>query len=552
MLNDTLIRLIGSFMINPRVRQRITPSQNLKQDGNRILYPEDKQMADLFAEFSGSFTEKDMQKAYTTYLGDICTCIDAVRPAADKISGLKQSEQINAIAEIVSRGPGAWQTIPGFTRYQKDLQSRDINAVRAAMVEALNTTGSATLPVIEKAPLVSAFRPVGRFAYDSREISLADTTIRQATHRRFSSTSEILEHLFRAEAHIEYLRTAQPIAPVAEGDLRYEVRRIPARDLFIGATTSEMGPQDLNFEVDTFVWTNPHPKVPAINPSYVFRIEDLFDLLYCVDRKKNCILVGPTGCGKTDATEQLAARLGRPFYRIPMDGQMRKREILGGFKQVVRDGHSVTEWYDGLVPQAMAWPSIMTLDEIDRGDPDLQYVAHALYEGNGMTILEDEGRHIVPNEYFSILATANTKGRAEGMNIYSLSTEMSEATRDRFPFMLDWDYLPAEVEKKLLLKVVDKLTENAAAKIVKIANGLRAALVEGKIRTAASFRQVRNCAEYAAFQQTNHRGEDESLVLAVKKVFVGRATDEGEIAAVKEIAKAAIGDAWEQANNRRP
>ncbi len=178
---------------------------------------------------------------------------------------------------------------------------------------------------------------------------------------------------------------------------------------------------------------------------------------------------------------------------------MRRRELIGGFKQVLENGQPTTKWFDGVLVNALRSPAILDMDEIDRADPDLQYVAHQVYEGKGVTILEDEGRYIAPHPHFAMIGTANTKGRADGLNIYGLTAEMSEATRDRFSFWIAWDYMPEAVEIVRLKQAVPGLDDQSAGQIVKLANALRSSLKDGKIRTATSYRQVRTCAEYAVF-----------------------------------------------------
>lgn len=544
-MNENLRKRIGAYLIGPRLRQRNNPSANIKRENGKIVYVEDQQIQDLISEFAPAIQPTEMSTAYSEYLAALVACIDASRDPADKLTELHQSRQLDVIAEVVNSGQRVWDRIPGFAAFADDLKSRDIAKIREAMNEEVKQAGSPTLSIVKSPPAVTAFTPIGRFEYNPREIALSDTTIREATGKRFRSASALMDHLFAAESYIRHLENVGPAAAVDTSGLSYRVETRNARDVFGNGFIDPLGAQDLNMEVKVFTWSSPNPKVPAVDSGYCYTLDELTDILYCIEHKKNSVLVGPPGCGKTIATEQIAARLGRPFFRVPLDGQMRKREILGGFKQVVEDGHSVTRWFDGLVPQAMAWPSILTMDEIDRGDPDLQYVAHELYEGKGLTILEDEGRRIVPDPHFALIGTSNTKGRAEGMNIYSLGAEMSEATRDRFPFWIDWNYLPEGVETRQIERSVDGLAAGQAAKIIKIANGLRAALIEGKIRTATSYRQVLNCAQYAAFMAKTHRNPDKGLVLAIKKVFVARATDEGEVAAISEVAKAALGTIWE-------
>ncbi|WP_162002736.1 AAA family ATPase [Microvirga tunisiensis] len=313
-----------------------------------------------------------------------------------------------------------------------------------------------------------------------------------------------------------------------------------------------MQPSDLNFPVEVVVWNEPHPKVPVIRPEFTFDAEKLTPILWSIENGYNSALVGPPGCGKTTITEQIAARLGRPWFRIPIDGEMRRREIVGGFKQVVENGASTTKWFDGIALQAMKLPAIIDVDEIDRGDPDLQYLAHQLYEGNGITILEDEGRVVYPHPKVAIMATANTKGRADGMNLYALVQEMSEATRDRFAFWIDFDYQTEENEVKQIRKEVQNLPLNTATNIVRIAGAMRIALREGKLRSAFSYRQVKACARYAAFQTAILHDETKACVESVKKIIVNRGSDEAESGAIAELARKVMGDDWPAEENVNP
>lgn len=545
-MDEALKRQIAAYLLSPRIRD------SGRMENGKKVFDEDQQIAKLITEFTPPLDANSGVEAYYWYLNEIATAIDKIRPNDPKIEPLEHNEKLAAIRQVLRSAT----QVAGLEMFRDDLRNRDLNKIRAALAAHINTAGMETRASVATRAEEPRFAPIGHFDYAKRDLSIADSTINQATGGRFRSGEDMIKHIRAAEREIERLHAAGPVVENAEpGEYRPVTRK--ARDVFRSAIHGTLEPQELNFDVTVFEWTRPHPKVPAVDPNYNFMAKDLYEILWCVENGKNAVLVGPPGCGKTVATEQLAARLGRPYFRVPLDGEMRKREILGGFKQVFEDGVSVTKWFDGLVIEALKWPSILDMDEIDRGDPDLQYVAHQVYEGKGVTILEDEGRHVPPNKRFALIGTANTKGRAEGMNLYSLSAEMSEATRDRFPMWIEWDYMPADVETARLLQIVTGLNEDTAKKIVQIAGGLRASLVEGKIRTATSFRQVLTCGQYAAFLQKALGDPVAARVRAVEKVIVSRGSDEGEVAAMAELAKTALGAEWEarasaQAGARRP
>uniref|UniRef100_UPI0013DA2A4C AAA family ATPase n=1 Tax=Streptococcus pneumoniae TaxID=1313 RepID=UPI0013DA2A4C len=76
---------------------------------------------------------------------------------------------------------------------------------------------------------------------------------------------------------------------------------------------------------------------PLANPLYRFNADLLSTLVYAIEQRENLSLVGPPGCGKTTILQEMAARTGRPFFRIPIDGELRRREMVGGFKQIATE-----------------------------------------------------------------------------------------------------------------------------------------------------------------------------------------------------------------------
>ena len=250
----------------------------------------------------------------------------------------------------------------------------------------------------------------------------------------------------------------------------------------------------------------------------------------------NSVLTGPPGSGKTTCTREIAARLRRPWHRIPMHGEMGKRDMLGGFKQVSNQFGPETRWFDGLLTQAITQPAVVDFDEIDRADPDLQYIAHQVYEGEGITILEDEGRFVPPHPNVALMATANTKGRADGLNRDQMFTEMSEATRDRFPVWVDMDYQKPNDEAQILFDRGVITTQSGADNLIKLANLIRSAFKKGEISTTCSFRQLEATARLATFEKNECE--------AVRRILYGRAPTQTDARTISELAHQVYGTAW--------
>ncbi len=279
-----------------------------------------------------------------------------------------------------------------------------------------------------------------------------------------------------------------------------------------------------------------YKRQPLANPLYRFNADLLSTLVYAIEQRENLSLVGPPGCGKTTILQEMAARTGRPFFRIPIDGELRRREMVGGFKQIATEKGSQTAWFNGILLDAVQLPSIIDFDEIDRADPDLLYACHTALEREPLVLLEDEHRTIPIHDQVFFGATANTKGRADAAGLYAMGSEMSEATRDRLPLWVDVDYMAAEHETNLLMAADVRLKKEVATAICSAAATLRDAFKKSDIRTTASTRQTLKVARYYLWLK-NSVNAAKPLEKAFSKIIFGRASDEDEANVMRELLK---------------
>ena len=315
----------------------------------------------------------------------------------------------------------------------------------------------------------------------------------------------------------------------------WTTRKQKAHEVFMNYVPIDRA-HEFNFDVTVYDWATPHPALlneDDVAENYTFEVDALRDMLWGLETGQNTAIVGPPGCGKTVGSEIIAYALRRPYYRIPCDGELTRREVIGGMKAI--NGESV--WYDGLLTRAIRYPSLIVLDEVDRIDPDLQYTMHQVLERKGVTILEDDGRVIMVNKESGFLSTANTMGKNTGDDNYQMRTELSEAIRDRINIWIKVGYLKENNEKTQIMSDYPFINMETATQIVKIANLMRSAYINGEISTVCSYRQIRTLCERIRWEQSidSQKKQKEIAKMVCFKILQGRAASQEDEASIKQM-----------------
>lgn len=188
--------------------------------------------------------------------------------------------------------------------------------------------------------------------------------------------------------------------------------------------------------------------VPKKNPNFVpfGAFDDVYDII------KSGIffpvfLTGPTRSGKTEIPIQVCALLKRNLYRVNITIETDETDLIGGMRLV--DGNTV--WEDGPVIKAMEdhTGGVLLLDEIDLGSNKIMCL-QPVYEGNGIYI-KKMNRWVYPAKGFTIVATANTKGRGSEDGRYIGTNVMNDALLERLAgATFEQGYPPKNVEIKIL------------------------------------------------------------------------------------------------------
>ena len=162
-------------------------------------------------------------------------------------------------------------------------------------------------------------------------------------------------------------------------------------------------------------------------------------------------ITGMSGNGKTTMVEQVCAKLKRECIRVNFTVQTDEDELLGGFRLIAGE----TKFVPGPVLVAMERGAVLLLDEVDLGGHAIMCLQSVL-EGKGKFIPKI-GQYVRPAAGFTVVATANTKGKGSADGRFAGTNQMNEAFLDRFHFCYEQDYADPKVEKRILSKYASSL-----------------------------------------------------------------------------------------------
>jgi len=254
--------------------------------------------------------------------------------------------------------------------------------------------------------------------------------------------------------------------------------------------TSKVVVESKNTEstLDMSTYFNPAELIPAKDPLFVAH-GHFYDLIKVLKSGKfyPVFTTGESGTGKTYMTEQACAKLKREFIRVNITVETDEDDLLGHYALI--DGNTV--WQDGPVIIAMERGAVLLLDEIDLASNKVMCLQPIL-EGKGV-YLKKINRMVTPAAGFTVVATANTKGKGSEDGRFVFTNILNEAFLERFPITMEVNYPSAPTEKKIVNKVLDSLgvpDTDFAEKLVNWANAIRKTFYDGGIDEVIATRRL--------------------------------------------------------------
>jgi nitric oxide reductase NorQ protein len=202
-------------------------------------------------------------------------------------------------------------------------------------------------------------------------------------------------------------------------------------------------------------------------------------------RGKNIMMTGPTGCGKTLASQSLVRSLKRPDFYFNLGATQDPRATLIGNTHFSKD--SGTFFSESAFVKAISTPNaIILLDEISRAHPEAWNILMTVLDSNQryLRLDEAEGSPIIKvADGVTFIATANIG------NEYTSTRIMDRAIMDRF-VTIEMDLLDKDNELALLKFKFPDADEYSLNALAEIANTTREMIKTdaSKISTVVSSR----------------------------------------------------------------
>tara|TARA_Y100001938_G_C8045972_1_gene408911 strand:+ start:324 stop:1421 length:1098 start_codon:yes stop_codon:yes gene_type:complete len=198
-------------------------------------------------------------------------------------------------------------------------------------------------------------------------------------------------------------------------------------------------------------------------------------------------ITGLSGNGKTFSVEQACAQLNRELIRVNITIETDEDDLIGGFRLI--DGNTV--WHNGPVIEALERGAVLLLDEIDLASNKILCLQPVL-EGKGI-FLKKIGKFVKPSPGFTVVATANTKGKGSEDGRFIGTNILNEAFLERFPVTFEQDYPSPSIETKILQKVASTIgveDNDFCKKLVDWGDIIRKTFYDGGIDEIISTRRL--------------------------------------------------------------
>ena len=222
---------------------------------------------------------------------------------------------------------------------------------------------------------------------------------------------------------------------------------------------------------------DPHYKVDPSKKTLLGKILQIPD-----GNIRNVLLVGPTGCGKTDLARWVAGQHKKPYYEAMVGQAIEPLDLLG--TKGVKNGATFFK-ESRFVESIETKNAVICLDEINRCTPNILNMLLPLLDHRGSVYVEELEREVNVADGVVFIATANIGSQFSG------TYRFDEAIVSRFTYRFEVSFLEEEEEAQMIQHRCGVDEENAQL-LAKLAATLRSKIDSygGTLTKLVSTRQL--------------------------------------------------------------
>ena len=212
-----------------------------------------------------------------------------------------------------------------------------------------------------------------------------------------------------------------------------------------------------------------------------------------ITKKKNTLILGPTGYGKTELVHNMAEHLGVPITIFDMGTMTDPIMGLVGTNTIqVEDGSTVSRFIKSRFSQAIQRPGIILLDELSRASLQANNLLFPCLDFRRELSMEyafNDAEPIKLHPECVIFATANIGSQYSGTN------KMDRALLDRF-ILIEMDTLATSQIKEVIKYTYPRVNDDDITTMVSIYEKINKANEDFTISFGLSFRHLREVASF--------------------------------------------------------
>lgn len=233
------------------------------------------------------------------------------------------------------------------------------------------------------------------------------------------------------------------------------------------------------------------PMISDVDPNFYEDPEVVKIVEFCLKERKNLLIVGPPGVGKSSLLLNVAGRFRMAVEYYGCNGESNTDQLIGVPSATLIDGVKVPVPVFGAAVLAFKYGAMLTLDEVDFMTPEVASCLHQMGELSTKRItIYLNGKHIIERHpEFFMVATANTAGHGEDGFVYHGTQAQNAAFLNRFTYTAKMSYLLPDKEVELIEKK-SKVNSKIANAMVLAATDSRTKVAKEEIVHAISPRDL--------------------------------------------------------------